>query len=152
MAKRRKFLAVTALILLGGCHPFCDDDFTQRVGMDQFSERKEQWQNLAIDTYVLKITLQCFCFHPYYEVSVVDGEVVSVQRPTNNGGALANVDEAFITFGTIDAAFEHILQQNESVDILKVGYDASLGYPTSIEIDPMTDRQYCDGSGSSTID
>ncbi len=151
-SKNFRVLLLSPLLILSGCNPFCEDDFKEREGLTQLSERQGQWDSLGYRDYVLSYTGSCFGCDGTVTVMIENGAIQNALQ-VNAQGQEANLpDVDTLSFTTVDSIFEYIDARDQSVDVLKVSYDSSLGYPSSVYVDHMTNRQYCDGSGSDTVD
>lgn len=92
------------------------------------------WADAGIDTYTITIERMCFCpdVGPY-EVSVEDGEAVSV---TKDGEDVPLDDESLATWPlTVEDLFAEVDDAERTADDVTVSYDATLGFPRKIFID-----------------
>jgi hypothetical protein len=99
---------------------------------------REKWDSQAIPHYRFNLSIGCFC--PYFDImpltiEVKDGQVVSmtdVNGQTVREEFRANFEEA----ATIERLFA-IVEEAASggADEVKVEYDATYGFPSSISID-----------------
>lgn len=99
------------------------------------AEAEQRWSDAGIEDYTYTLTWQCFC--PEGGVpSVVDvqgGEVV---------GSTPELPEATTIAGLFDIVRDAIASDPEALDVT---YDATLGYPTRLDVDPMAnamDEEY----------
>lgn len=152
MTNKLRVLVPFTVLALAGCDPFCKDDFTAREGLLQFSERKAQWQGLGYSSYVLKYSKFCFGCDGAVEITIENGTVQSAVQVSGSGQTQNITDVDLVSFTSVEAVYEYIELLDQSVDFLKIKYDASLGFPEFIEVDPISDRQYCDGSGETVAD
>jgi hypothetical protein len=99
---------------------------------------REKWDSQAVSHYRFNLSIGCFC--PYHEImpltiEVKDGQVVSmtdVNGQTVREEFRANFEEA----ATVERLFA-IVEEAASggADEVKVEYDATYGFPSSISID-----------------
>ena len=139
--------------LLNGCAFDCGGTDRERSGVDQLSERSAQWQANKLQNYQLSYSLKCFCMVDTKEITVSNGAIVKVLIKSNTGTLVREVPESeFASYYTVTGLFNLIADKDKTVDRLTVEYDASLGYPTKIDVDPVSQRCDCKGTCSSAAD
>lgn len=108
---------------------------SQRPALEQ---NRSLWESKAIQHYRFDLKVGCFC--PWgglmpLTVEVQNGRMVSMVA--HNGGDISSYQDTFRKYATIDDLFDTInLAISKRVDKLKVEYDATYGFPTTISIDP----------------
>jgi hypothetical protein len=100
-------------------------------------EGRALWEAQGIDDYRFVLERVCFCLaRGPVVIEVRDGKMVSIVdaatgEPVNEGWALA---EIYGDVSTLDKLFD-VIDGARGAEILRVSYDAELGYPTEIYID-----------------
>jgi hypothetical protein len=103
--------------------------------LNALDEQRQIWQTHAIDSYRFDIERICFCIPGSYEVVVKGGQVTSVTAA--KGGSVPPGSEELKGFPlTVPDLFDEI-ERWASADSIEVEYDAELGFPTRISVDPM---------------
>lgn len=137
---------------LVGCSS-CPNSGDARVGVDNLDEQITQWQEGQIKNYVLTYEKSCFCPSNHIEVTVVDGVIAGVIINKGLAGSEQVVSEAeYAQYYIVGDFFDLITEYDDEVDRLEVQYDASLGYPSTIWVDPHADRNNGDGTCTLAID
>ena len=122
---------VVCLWGLGGC-----DFIGAGLQQTQLDAAKAKWEAQGVDTYEYRFSNSCECLPATSGpiiITVFDGEVTSIRRPTDasgfpprDGGPTPTIPELF---ETVQSAIE------EGADAITVEYDAEAGFPTDIFID-----------------
>ena len=129
------------LILLAACLTACGP--SQRPALQH---NRALWESQVIRHYRFNLKVGCNC--PWYDlmpltVEVQNGEIVSMVA--SNAGDITPYQDFFRKHGTIESLFDTVDSAiSRGVYKLVVQYDATLGFPTSIVIDPsrmITDDQ-----------
>ncbi len=101
----------------------------------ELDDAEQRWAEAGITDYTYTLTWQCFCPEggTPSAVEVQGGEVV---------GSTPELPEA----STVEGLFDTVRSAIESdPDAFDVSYDAVLGYPTMLDVDPMAnamDEEY----------
>lgn len=96
---------------------------------------KARWQGTGINTYSMTIQRSSFRQLSAWPNSTPLKLKVRSGQPTGN---LKRVDSSWLQSVTVDGLFEYIENEaSKKPDCLKVEFDPMLGYPTSIQIDPV---------------
>jgi hypothetical protein len=109
------------------------------VPLDGLEEATSRWEAAGIDDYTMSYRRTCFCPAYTVQVTVVDGEVTSAEAIEGLPGELPPTtqpipdDEQF----TVEDLFGQAIEAYETADRTTVTYDAELGYPTIIDVDPI---------------
>lgn len=141
---------ISVCILISSCDLICGDNDRQRSGFDLLTDRQTLWQENNIKDYVITYDVTCFCANEVKEVTVTNGTISNVVIKDHNGGILRQIPESeFAEYYTVTDLFNLIEDLNKTVDILKIQFDPTLGYPTTIEVDPHAER--CDCTGCSSV-
>ncbi len=141
------------VLLLSACALDCGGDNKKRTGMDQWQERQDQWQGNAIRNYLLIYTQSCFCEPQTNEVTVSNGAIARVIVKDFQGNVIREAaDTEFSQYRTIDGFFALLRDIDKTADELSVIYDAALGYPKQIDVDPYATRCDCRGQCSGVVD
>ena len=124
-------LPALTLVLAGACR----DPY--RTVRDELRENRAKWQSQGARDYSYRLQIGCFCPQEITQpviVEVRDGVATSIVYA--EGGASAT-SEIFQSYDTIDELFATVQGAiNDKVDEVTVTYDAGLGYPIRIYIDP----------------
>jgi len=140
-------------LLLSACVLDCGESGDERSGLDQLPDRQSQWQGNQLLNYQINYEMLCFCSLELTEVTVTNGAISKVVVRDHDGAILREALESeFSQYYAIDGFFDLISLKDNSADKLRVEYDASLGYPTFIEVDPHAQRCDCGGSCSDVAD
>lgn len=102
---------------------------------EELAAAKARWQGTGINTY--SMTIQRSSFH---QLSAWPNSTpLKLQvRSGHPIGNLKRVDSKWLQSVTIDGLFEYIENEaSKKPDCLKVEFDPTFGYPTSIRIDPV---------------
>lgn len=151
--KNIKILCLILSVFLSSCGHSCDDSNNERSGLNQFSDRMLQWQGNQIVSYKLTYYIECLCINNTNEITVNNNEITKIEILTREGDLVREIpSEEYSEYYTINTFFEEIKKLNEVVDVLKVEYNSSLGYPTVIDVDPYSTRCDCNGRCSETVD
>ena len=102
---------------------------------EELAAAEARWQGTGINTY--SMTIQRSSFHQLaaWPNSTPLKLQVRSGHPTGN---LTRVDSKWLQSVTVDGLFEYIESEaSTKPDCLKVEFDPTFGYPTSIRIDPV---------------
>lgn len=102
---------------------------------EELAAAEARWRGTGINTY--SMTIQRSSFHQLaaWPNSTPLKLQVRSGHPTGN---LKRVDSKWLQSVTIDGLFEYIENEaSKKPDCLKVEFDSTFGYPTSIRIDPV---------------
>jgi hypothetical protein len=112
----------------------CGDAFGPTGGL---VEARQRWRRTRPDSYRYQLVVGCFCGLPPQPVTIeVRGD--SVLSAVDARGAPVRVPSAS-PYGTIDDLFDAIERAIAASAVrVDVRYEATRGYPTSIEIDGST--------------
>lgn len=105
-------------------------------------EALERWTTRDFDDYRFRFERSCFCSPTRLSATVlVRGDTVSaVDSVWANGAPIEETDHAFnpATVKTIDQLFDLIRAADQGrIDSVAVEYDAALGFPSSLFVDPL---------------
>jgi hypothetical protein len=132
-SRRLGFLA-TALVLAGmaaGCNLFGAGGPGSAAA--ELSSHLAQWQAGGPNSYSYTITMACFCpFNEPYRVTVENNVTTAVTA----AGAPVDAQQVSFLPKTIPAVFK-LVSDNLDAAKLTVRYDPTLGFPTSIDADPI---------------
>lgn len=132
--RRAPILLLGLTALLAACSLLPGASLSPReIALRTLAEHQARWQSKNIDDYSLSVTRQCFCpFTDPIDIVVVSGVVTGVTKagqpvaPNEVQGIPKTVLELFAVVGAQgDAA------------ALTVEWDATFGFPTSIQVDPI---------------
>ena len=106
---------------------------------DELEDAEQRWADAAIDAYTYELTWRCFCPAGGVPVAIeVQGGEVVAATPAEP------LDE--VPDDTVPDLFAIVSDAIASEpDSLDVTYDATLGYPTRLDVDPMVnalDEEY----------
>ncbi|MEP7135486.1 MAG: DUF6174 domain-containing protein [Chloroflexota bacterium] len=126
----KKIVFITLAFMLAACS----------LGGSELSRNQQKWNDANITHYRFSLNIGCFCVFRSempLTVEVLNGEVVSL---TGADGKLIDATNAnyayYSTYATIDRLFTEI--ESDSVrkaDEVTVTYDATYGFPSTINID-----------------
>ena len=102
------------------------------LALRDLAVHQAQWQSKGIKSYSMTITRQCFCPSEPLDVVVVDGVATKVTV----GGKAPDPLQPAVAPLTIQDLFVLVAAQNEAAS-MTVEWDATFGYPTSIQVDPI---------------
>ena len=151
----RRIIFLFSCFLFGACDIIddCIGSNKERSGLTQLSERQTQWQGNQINDYLLVYSVLCFCAVEQKEVTVTNGEISRVVIKNESGEFLREIPEnEFADYYTVNSFYELIMEIDKTADKFSVEYDSSLGYPTTIDVDPYAQRCDCSGSCSEAVD
>ena len=119
-----------AALLLSSCSILPNRDF---------NAAQSRWQNSHLSHYRYSIHVGCFCAfmdRMPLSIEVANG---AVQSMTYNDGTPVPQDqtENFARYSTIDAVFGVTADALHRADDVKVAYDPTYGFPSSVQIDYM---------------
>ena len=100
----------------------------------ELDEHRRTWQESSVTDYSYRLERSCFCinFGPA-DVSVVDGEIVSVFRLFDSTSVALSEFDIYETFDDLFARVDAALRDEaHSVSVI---YDETYGFPSRIEID-----------------
>jgi hypothetical protein len=126
----RKILLAVMVLLLASCSHFSP-------AFREFEQNRERWEAQGIQHYRFNLRIGCMC--PWYgqmplAIEVKDGEAVSIVASNGQNGA--PYLETYKKSSTVEALFDVIQSaQKSGADEIKVTYDPTYGFPTSIRID-----------------
>ena len=126
-------IAIMALTLMPGC------SLVQSGVQRDLNAARDKWERSGIDDYEYHLRVLCFC-PPNNTFPVI----IKVQNGVNLSVEYAQepkevTNDFFKPLDTIDKLFGIIQNAIDTgADSLIVEYDATYGYPKSIEIDPIT--------------
>ncbi len=125
----KKFILITLVIMLTACS----------AGGSEFSQNQMKWQNANLTHYRFQLSIGCFCAFrdkmpltievqngQVTSMSYADGTSVTADEQTNMG---------FNQYATIESLFQYTAQRMKDAAEVKVTYDSTYGYPTTIYID-----------------
>ena len=125
-----RFLSIAILFTLFSCGSSLDDR------MESLVNGKNLWQSrIGSSDYSFELQKNCFCSHngQTIRISIEDGEVTRVAIAHNGTDQESGISEFRPTMREL---FELVLELNErelaSEGTVKVQYDETLGFPTSI--------------------
>jgi len=148
----KKTIILCILMLLLNACDVCNDT-TERSGIDQLNDRHQQWTTNSIDSYVLRYKVYCFCPIELTEITVTNGEISQIVFKNDIGEVTKTIpSDEYDQYHTVSGLFALIEDIDSSADKLLVEYDATLGFPTIIDVDPHASRCSCDGSCSDVSD
>jgi hypothetical protein len=102
---------------------------------EELAAAEARWQGTGINTYSMTIQRSSFNQLAAWPNSTPLKLQVRSGHPTGN---LRRVDSTWLQSVTIDSLFEYIKNEaSKKPDCLKVEFDPTFGYPTSIRIDPV---------------
>lgn len=147
-----KYLIVLFPILLNSCILDCGDNGKLRKGTEELQTRQNRWESLQISSYTL--IYNSFANNTTYsQVSVIDGEITAVEIYSADGEFLNSISQSeFSSYYRVTDFFSLIENLDTYVDSLEITYDKTLGYPTTISVDPASEHCDCYGSCTDTID
>lgn len=125
---KRKIFAVLFLLALAlsACGP-----------KSELDQQRAKWEAQGVTHYRFKLDISCFCaFRSITPVTVEvqDGKIVSMLDV--NGDELSpDFRSTFEEAGTVDALFALTADALANADHVNVTYDATRGFPTSVEVD-----------------
>jgi hypothetical protein len=110
--------------------------------LNELDANSQKWQDLNITHYRMQVGIGCFC--PFSDrmpltVEVLDGRVVSVQ---DKSGQTVAHDDPILAPGTLElltipGVFTYARDAIHGPGEIKISYDANLGYPVRMNIDPI---------------
>jgi Family of unknown function (DUF6174) len=129
---------LAALLLVGACRdPVSADDLALNAAEARWNDRRPQ-----TNSYTMQQRVECFClFGPeFLLVTVVNGAVASARsEATSDTLPTASLNR----FKTVEQLFSAVRNANATPGaFVAVRYDETLGYPTTVSLDP--DRQIAD--------
>ncbi|HEU0051744.1 MAG TPA: DUF6174 domain-containing protein [Longimicrobium sp.] len=125
-------LFVASLVLAGACRTPSPADAPAPLPAEAAAHRRT-WEAARPAAYVFTYERMCFCVGPRGRVIVeVRGNEIVGARFAEGGAAVPR--EEWEGLLTVDGAFQRIAEAARSGQALKVEYDATLGYPTRVEI------------------
>lgn len=135
MRFRARWIAAPALLLaaLAGCGLGDDDSFQNQ----NLAQARTLWDRKDVASYSYVLELQCFCapasqLEPV-RVTVQNGAVASVRYVETNATAPSDI---FGPYDTVEELFDLIQDAiDRDADLLQVGYDATYGFPHTINVD-----------------
>ncbi|MDH5327801.1 MAG: DUF6174 domain-containing protein [Gammaproteobacteria bacterium] len=104
-------------------------------------ENKAKWNGQRIRNYHIAENVGCFCPITHNVIIMVsDSVLIHVEPNTNLGEDPTQIALSLYSFyKTIDELFSEIDSAiTNGVDNLTVEYDSDLGYPTFIDVDPIS--------------
>ena len=111
--------------------------------LTQLSQARERWQTSAISSYTYGYNKYCDCHGdtpPETLVTVTAGKVTDVRhRLVNSDRIVPAAERNFSLYWTVQELFELIDSAIQRDAVVRVRYDATLGYPTSFFIDYVAD-------------
>ncbi|MDZ4674140.1 MAG: DUF6174 domain-containing protein [Gemmatimonadota bacterium] len=123
--------SLLAVFLLGGCgSPFSPGD------TNEWAAARSLWAKRPFPDYLFEIRISCFCateVNQWTRVVVTGGRVVQAQAP---GATEPYPTEMLSYWPTVDEVFARVLsaRHSQGVSRIDVRYDATLGYPTDVDI------------------
>ncbi len=125
---KRTLLLIALSAILTACSALADS---------QLSRARSRWRSAHISHYSYKLSVGCFCAFTErmpLTVEVQDGRVISMSY--RDGSAVSSQDQQiFADYQTIDALFDFTSQSIHKADNIKVQYDPTYGFPSSVQID-----------------
>lgn len=148
----RPMLILLLLFLASACD--CTDNNTVRIGIDELTERQQQWQGNQLQNYQLRYSRQCFCPASITEITVEQGQITAAVEKNEQEQIIVTASaEQLQNYWDVDDFFSEISRlDRDGVSKLEVSYDSSLGYPTTIAIDPNGQQCSCAGGCTETSD
>ncbi len=126
--KKRAFVLVISVIVLSACSVF---------GSAELADAHSRWQAANILHYRYNLRVACFCAFTNkmpMTIEVQNDRVVSVHF--NDGTLVSSEDQKmFERYLTIDKLFDFTGQSQKDADQIQVVYDATYGFPSSVQID-----------------
>ena len=126
----KKSILITLVFMLAACS----------IGGSEFARNQQKWNDANIRHYRFQLTVGCFC--PFGDqmpltVEVLNGKVVSITA--KDGSTVIQGDpsyETFARYATIDNLFTELKADlGGKADQVTVTYDATYGFPSTINID-----------------
>lgn len=120
---------VSCLALLSGCN-----SDSNRI-LEELNENRLKWEALNVTSYQFHYTRSCECLKPATQTRqvLVDGGKVASQVIIATGEALSL--ESY-SVQSVEDLFDMIAVEEGRADQLQIEYDADMGYPTRVVIDP----------------
>jgi len=126
----KKLLLTTLIFVLAACS----------VGGSELTRNQKKWNAANITHYRFELNIGCFCAFRSempLKVEVLNDEVVSMIGADGNVIDATNANYAYYSsYATIDRLFTEL--ESDSVrkaDEVTVAYDATYGFPSTINID-----------------
>jgi uncharacterized protein DUF6174 len=142
----KKLLLFTLVFILAACS----------MGGSEVSRNQQKWNGANVTHYRFELNIGCFCVFRSrmpLTVEVSKGEVVSITG--SDGTVIGKTDanyEYYSKYATIDRLFTELeADLGGEADEVTVTYDATYGFPSTINIDfikdAVDDELYLSASG-----
>lgn len=117
------------LALFSGCSVVDDND-----ALEQLRDEQRRWRALNIDSYTFEMQYSCFCGSPqgFVRITVQNDSVRSMIDLATNQPIPSSFQGQF---GTIDQIFEHLIQEAEDADDMRLGFHRTYHYPAEANVD-----------------
>jgi hypothetical protein len=146
----KKLLLITLTFILAACS----------MSGSELAHNRQKWNDANITHYRFSLNIGCFCVFRSempLTVEVLNGEVISMTGADGNIIDAANANYAYYsTYATINRLFTEL--ESDSVrkaDDVTVTYDATYGFPSTINIDfikaAADDELYLSASGFESL-
>ncbi len=132
----RRSGVLIVVLLAPGCL-FGRDEADERS--DELRAARIRWEASGVTDYTVREFVSCFCLCPHGFTIVVDDEALTDVTDIEPIEGLPPEDLEGVARScarTVPQLFDLIAAHVEDADRFHVEYDASLGYPTRISIDP----------------
>ncbi len=103
----------------------------------QLAAGRDRWQKAGISHYRYNLTVGCFCAFSQRTPLTIEVANGVVQSMTYKDGTPVPADQVslFTDYSTIDALFRYTGEALRQADEIKVQYDPTYGFPSSVQID-----------------
>jgi len=111
--------------------------YRSTLGGSELSSARSRWQTANIAHYRYNLNVSCFC--AFVErmplaIEVQDGRVLSMQYKDGTPVS-AEERQMFASYETLDKLFDFTAESQQKADSIKIAYDSTYGFPSSVEID-----------------
>ncbi len=126
--KKLLISVILVVFLLSGCG---------LLPNSELASGRDRWQKAGISHYRYNLTVGCFCAFSQRMPLTIEVANGVVQSMAYSDGTPVPADQAawFTRYSTIEALFDYTGEALKTADEIKVQYDPTYGFPSSVQID-----------------